>query len=122
MTVQNMMKQYQVALASQEWCNVDPLMHEDVCVTFSSGTFYGKADVQKVFENNFYSILDEAYSISNLRWIFLGKESATCLYHFQWKGIINGQHCSGGGRGTSVLVQVGGKWKIITEHLGAHAV
>ena len=121
MTPQDVMKKYEEALASQKWINVDPLMHNDVCVTFSSGTFKGKTDVQKAFEQTFSIIKDEEYSISDLHWIYIGDESAICLYCFHWKGLINGQLSSGGGRGTSVLVKVSGKWEILTEHLGPHA-
>ena len=121
MTPQELMKNYEEALASQKWRSVDPLMHNDICVTFSSGTFKGKPAVQKAFESNFSSIKDEEYSISNLHWVFLDSKSATCLYCFHWQGLINGQPSSGGGRGTSVLINTNGKWQIITEHLGPHA-
>lgn len=121
MTPQSVMEKYEKALASQKWANVAPLLHEDVCVTFTSGTFKNKKDVQKAFEHNFSAIKDEEYSISDLHWVYIGNQSATCLYRFHWKGIINGQFSSGGGRGTSVLVNTNGKWQIITEHLGPHA-
>ena len=121
MTPQDLMQAYEQALASQEWKNVEPLMHEDVCVTFSSGTFKGTDEVRKVFEHNFSVIEDEEYSIENLHWAFAGRESAVCLYTFQWQGVINGQPASGGGRGTSVLVNEAGRWQIMAEHLGPHA-
>lgn len=121
MKPQTVMKQYEAALASQKWSNVAPLMHDDVCVTFSSGTFKGKADVQKAFEHNFNLIQDEEYSISNLHWAYIGNESAVCLYNFHWQGLIHGKPASGGGRGTSMLVNVDGAWQILTEHLGPNA-
>jgi ketosteroid isomerase-like protein len=116
-TPQDLIQQYEEALASQEWQRVEPLMHDDVCVIFATGTFKGKAEVQKAFEDNFSLIEDEKYSISNLHWVFLGNESATCLYDFHWQGLINAQPSSGGGRGTSVLLNVAGKWQILAEHL-----
>ena len=121
MTPQDLIQAYEDALASQEWENVAPLMHENVCVTFSSGTFKGKDQVRKAFEHNFSVIEDEEYAIEDLHWAFVGKESAVCLYSFQWQGVINGQPASGGGRGTSVLVNVAGTWQIVAEHLGPHA-
>jgi ketosteroid isomerase-like protein len=121
MTPQDLMQAYEQALASQEWENVEPLMHEDACVTFSSGTFRGKDEVRKAFEHNFSVIEDEEYAIDDLHWASVGEESAVCLYTFQWQGVINGQPASGGGRGTSVLMNVASKWQIIAEHLGPHA-
>ena len=121
MRPQDLMQAYEEALASQAWKNVEPLMHQDVCVTFSSGTFKGKDQVRQAFEHNFSAIEDEEYSIEDLHWAFVGEESAVCLYTFQWQGLINGQPSSGGGRGTSVLANVAGKWQIMAEHLGPHA-
>ena len=40
------------------------------------------------------------------------------LFHFNWKGIINGQQASGSGRGTTVIMFENGKWKLVSEHLG----
>ena len=121
MTPQGLLQAYEQALASQDWKNVDPLMHEDVCVTFSSGTFKGKDQVRKAFEHNFAAIEDEEYTIEDLHWTFVGQESAVCLYTFRWQGVINGRPSSGGGRGTSVLVHAAGRWQIVAEHLGPHA-
>ncbi len=47
MSPKDSMQKYEKALESQSWHNVEPLMHGDVCVTFSSGTFKGKQEVQK---------------------------------------------------------------------------
>lgn len=121
MTPQELMQKYEKALASQEWRNVKPLMHNDVCVTFSTGTFKGISEVQQAFENNFSAIKDEQYSITNLHWAYLGKESAVCLYSFHWQGLINNQPASGSGRGTCMLVNSSGSWQILTEHLGPNA-
>jgi ketosteroid isomerase-like protein len=121
MTPQDLMRKYEEALASQKWNNIEPLVHDNICVTFSTGTFKGKHEVQRAFERNFATIKDEEYSISNLDWVYLGKESALCLYNFQWQGLVDGRPSSGSGRGTSVLVNETGKWKILTEHLGPHA-
>jgi len=121
MTPMNLLKQYEAALASQDWQKVAPLMHPDICVTFSNGTFKGIDEVQAVFERNFNLIKDEEYGIDNIHWAHMSESHAVCLYHFHWSGFIDGDSCSGGGRGTSVLIKAGGKWQIITEHLGPNA-
>ena len=121
MSPQDTMKKYEHALASQDWKSVEPLMHNDVCVTFSNGTFKGLNEVKGVFEKNFASIQEEQYEISNLHWAHISTTEAVCLYDFNWQGIIEGEKCSGGGRGTSVLVLENSQWKIITEHLGPFA-
>ena len=121
MTPNDFLLKYEKALESQSWLNIEPLMHSDVCVAFSSGTFKGKQNVQQAFEKTFALIQDEKYSISNIPWVYSSTETAVCTYHFNWEGIINGQHSSGGGRGTSVLINTSDQWQIITEHLGPHS-
>lgn len=121
MTPESLLKQYELALSSQSWSRVEPLMHKNVCVTFSNGTFKGISDVRSVFVSNFSSIKDEEYKISNVHWAYKSETEAVCLYQFNWKGIINGEMCSGAGRGTSVLVFDDERWQIITEHLGPNA-
>jgi len=113
---------YEQALATQDWMNVEPLVHNNACVTFSNGTVHkGKPEVRAAFEKNFSLIKDEEYSIANVHWVTKGSEMAVYLFDFSWSGIINDKQASGSGRGTSVLIKDGGKWQLIVEHLGPKA-
>jgi len=118
MTPESFLKSYENALMTQQWDAVAPLFHEDVCVTFSEGTYKGKTAVQQAFERTFKLIKDETYAIKNLYWVTKRDDYAVCLFTFHWSGIINGQQASGSGRGTSVLVNEDGRWLLLTEHLG----
>ncbi len=111
--------EYERALATQDWSAVEPLMHEDVCVTFSSGTVHrGLTEVQQAFEGNFAAISCEKYKVSNVHWIRSDTQYAVYLFDFDWTGILAGESSSGGGRGTAVLVRHDDEWKLLTEHLG----
>ena len=113
---------YENALATQDWSQVEPLVHADACVTFSNGTVHkGKDDVQKAFEKNFSLIRDEKYSITNVHWVMKDPETAVYLFEFSWRGMINDKPASGFGRGTCVLVKAAGKWQLLVEHLGPKA-
>ncbi len=113
---------YESALASRGWHAVDPLVHNDACVTFSTGPVpIGKAAVRKAFESNFAAIADEEYRISNVRWVHRGSEIAVHLFDFSWTGRIGGRRASGSGRGTSVLRRDDDGWKLFVEHLGPAA-
>lgn len=109
---------YEQALASQRWSVVEPFFHDNACVTFANGTFKGKAEIRDIFEQNFGSIEDEQYTISNLHWAYQSSASAVVLYEFNWQGMIDGAAASGGGRGTIALIFAQDRWWIITEHLG----
>ena len=109
---------YERALALH-WQAVDPLVHDDACVTFSNGTVHvGKAAVQRAFESNFAAIADEKYRISNVRWVHRGSEIAVYLFDFNWSGRVGGRSASGSGRGTSVLHRDHDGWRLLVEHLG----
>jgi len=110
---------YERALASQQWSAVDPLVHDDVCVTFSTGAVHkGRSAVRGAFEANFAAIEDERYRIANIHWVLRSDSMAVYLFDFQWSGRIAGRMTQGSGRGTSVLIRAGGGWKLLVEHLG----
>lgn len=119
MNPEEYIKNYEQALATQDWSQVEPLIHEDACVTFSNGAVHkGRTEVRKAFEKNFSLIKDETYVITNVHWVLRSLETAVYLFDFNWNGIINDQPASGSGRGTSVLIKENDKWKLLVEHLG----
>lgn len=115
------LREYEDALATQDWERVEPLMHANVCVTFNDGTYPGKPEVERAFRRTFSLIKDERYAISNLHWVSRDEDYAVFIYHFHWSGEIGGQPASGGGRGTPVLKRESEKWLLLAEHLGPHA-
>ena len=122
MQSEEFIRAYEAALASQDWRQVEPLVHVDACVTFSNGIVHkGKAEVQKAFEYNFSLIQDEKYSIANVHWVMKNPETAAYLFEFSWSGIINGKPAQGAGRGTSVLIKANDRWQLLIEHLGPKA-
>lgn len=119
---EDFIKQYENALATQDWSAVAPLMDEAVCVTFSDGSVHeGKLQVQKAFQNNFDKIKSEEYAVENVRWVKKEDSYAVYLFDYKWAGIVNGQSMSGSGIGTSVIAKDGERWKLVTEHLGRKA-
>lgn len=121
MTPDDFLQKYESALATQDWAQVEPLMHPDVSVTFSSGTYRGKSAVEPAFKKNFALIKDERYSISDVHWVSKDISYAVCMYNFQWSGLIDGKPASGRGRGTAVLKNENGSWLLLAEHLGPPA-
>lgn len=115
---ESFLSEYEQALATASWAKVAPLIHEKCAVTFSEGTYIGKAEVEAAFRKTFTLIKDERYSISNVHWIQKTEDIAVYIYDFSWSGTIRGEPASGSGRGTSLLVNQDGKWQLICEHLG----
>ena len=85
MSAEDFIRAYQAALASQNWALVEPLVHEDACVTFSNGTVHkGKAAVRAAYEANFSAIEDEDYRISNVHWV--RRDEDVAVYLFELRG------------------------------------
>ena len=119
MTAEDFIRAYEKALASQRWAAVAPLVHENACVTFSSGTVHiGKTAVRKAYEANFSAIEDEEYRIANVHWVRRGEDVSVYVFDFFWTGRIDGRDAKGAGRGTAVLVRCGSGWQLLAEHLG----
>ncbi|HKY55245.1 MAG TPA: nuclear transport factor 2 family protein [Anaerolineales bacterium] len=122
MNPEEFIRAYEQALATQEWINIEPLVHNNACVTFSNGIVHkDKEEVKRAFEKNFSLIKDETYSITNVHWVIKSSEMAVYLFDFNWSGIINEKPASGSGRGTSVLIKENNKWQLLVEHLGPKA-
>jgi uncharacterized protein (TIGR02246 family) len=119
MTAADLLRAYESALATQDWKQVEPLLHPGACVTFSDGRhFHGRDAVREAFQRNFSSIEEERYEIRAVHWIASDASHATCTYEFHWSGLIGGRPAQGAGRGTSVLKNDDGRWLIVAEHLG----
>ena len=59
MTAADLLRAYESALATQDWKQVEPLIHADACVTFSDGRhFRGRDAVREAFARllDFYQI------------------------------------------------------------------
>ncbi len=120
MSPEKFVKEYELALGTQEWKNVAPLVRKNANVTFSNGQVHqGKGAIKIAFEKNFSSIKNELYEIQNLRWLLKTTTTAVYLFDFRWKGIINNEPAQGKGIGTSVLVHENGQWLLLAEHLGS---
>lgn len=109
---------YEAALRSQRWALVAPLIHDEACVTFSTGAVHrGKAAVQRAFEANFAAIENEDYRISELVWRERSADRASYTFRFAWTGRIAGQPASGAGKGSITLVLTPTGWQLLAETL-----
>jgi hypothetical protein len=112
---------YEMALATQTWEKVAPLIHEQCVATFGEGTFIGKVEVESAFRETFSLISEEKYTISNIHWIQETDNFAAFIFQYSWSGIVDHKFTSGSGRGTSILTNENGRWQLICEHLGPAA-
>ncbi|WP_440026490.1 nuclear transport factor 2 family protein [Chromobacterium amazonense] len=120
-TPQQALDAYKRALATHDWRQVAPWLHEDACFVFSDGTFKGKEAVCEAIRQTFEWIRGEDYRIADLHWTHVGESFAACVYAFSWRGQVDGQPAEGHGRGSCILIQDAQGWRLLQEHLGPPA-
>ncbi len=119
MTPDDFIRDYGEALKSQKWKNVEHLISNQACITFSTGDVHrGINNIQVAFENNFSKIKNEEFNIENVNWLMTDDKVAVYTFEFNWSGRVNDRIVNGKGHGTSVLIKEKNKWKLLTEHLG----
>jgi len=111
---------YVDSLNTHSWDQIAPFLTDDAVFLFTEDTFVGKEPAKAAFEKTFKMIQNEVFSLHDISWTAVTEEMASCHYEFRWKGLIDGQEASGGGRGTTILRKVGGRWLIAHEHLGPY--
>lgn len=118
MIPEDFISKYEIALASQSWLQVAPLVHKDAIVTFSDGSKYEGIDKIKIaFERNFSIIKSEKYQVLNVQWNRKEENEASYTFEFHWSGYIDDELMSGSGKGACALVKVDGDWLLWREML-----
>lgn len=117
MTPEQLAAEYELRLNAHDAEQVTELLGSDAIFWFNDGSHEGIAAIEQALSKTWETIREEKYQIHNIRWIGSCSDLAVCIYEFRWKGLIDGQETSGWGRGTSVLKNAAGSWKIVHEHL-----
>ena len=110
---------YERATNSREIERLVPLIAAEAVYWFSDGSHRGRDAVLSAIEATFAAIHDEVYRISEVEWVVCERAHAVCRYRFSWTGVVEGMPRSGQGRGTNVVINRGGNWQMLHEHLSA---
>lgn len=118
MNYMNALEQFIKATNTHDFENVKQILHPEAIFWYADKSCATTNEIQSYFENSWSLIKEEVYSISNVRWIAVDEETATCLYTYHYEGYINDRFVSGGGRATNIFIRdQEGTWKLIHEHL-----
>ncbi|MGD1884421.1 MAG: hypothetical protein ACFB11_19245 [Paracoccaceae bacterium] len=67
-SAKSFVRDYQLALSTQDWNSVEPLISNDAIVIFSNGSLHaGKAAIRAAYQHNFNTISVEDYRIINVK-------------------------------------------------------
>lgn len=117
MDVKAVLERYIEATNSHDFKNVAKYVSSSAIYWFTKNEYKTLAEIQGYFENTWNLIKDEVYSISNINWIAIDENTATCLYDYNWQGYYNGELVGGNGKATNVFIKIDNAWKLIHEHL-----
>lgn len=112
---------YEKAANSRDFDQVAPCIADDATFWFTNGTFNGKDEIRKAFEDTWANIQDETYTISDVHWVAANDSVAVCTYKFKSDGVVDGKRQIYEGHGTNVLKRLGDGWQIVHEHLSKEA-
>lgn len=118
-TIETFLAEYVRRTNTHRFDEVAPLVDEEAVFWFTSGSWRGLAAIRAAFERTWAMILDEVYTVEDVEWLTVDDASATCIYTYHWRGMIDGVSREGSGRGTNILRKDGGQWRIVHEHLSA---
>ncbi|MCT4642783.1 MAG: nuclear transport factor 2 family protein [Bacteriovoracaceae bacterium] len=116
-SAKELFKKYEQQLSFQSFEQMRDLISDKAIFYFNDGSFIGINEIEKAFDKTFELIKEETYWLTNVNWLHLDENSASCVYTFNWKGIVNNKEAQGSGRGTSIFAKENNNWKIIHEHL-----
>jgi ketosteroid isomerase-like protein len=102
---------------SHQFDAVALLIDDEAVYWFSNGSYRGVSAIRAAFKKTWSIIQDEEYAIEDLEWVTIDEQTATCIYTYRWRGVIDGAVREGIGRGTNVLRNDGRQWRIVHEHL-----
>ncbi len=115
--LETFLEAYEKAANGGNFSYVAPFIADDATFWFTNGEFSGKPAIERAFEGTWANIRNEAYAISDVRWITCNYWVSACTYKFRSDGWVDGQRQVYEGRGTNILKRVDGSWRIVHEHL-----
>jgi ketosteroid isomerase-like protein len=109
------------ALAEKEdFALIHDLIHERAYFRFNDGDFVGRDAIRAAFEKTWRgdpSVKKARFYLSDITVLTTDQTTATATYTWHWEGAQAGREFRIQGRGTRVLLQEGGQWRIVHEHL-----
>ncbi len=108
---------YEKAANSRDFDKVAPFIAEGASFWFTNGSYEGRREIRKAFEDSWLGVREETYTTTEVTWVVASYWNSACTYTFRSEGFVEGRQQSSKGRGTSVLRRLAGSWRIVHEHL-----
>jgi ketosteroid isomerase-like protein len=119
MSYHNALNRYIDATNSHDFNNVKEVLHPNAIYWFTDQNCTSIEEIGSYFNNAWDIIKEEMYSATDVQWIAVSEQVATCIYTYNYTGYHNGKLVSGSGRATNVFTLFNNEWKLIHEHLSS---
>ena len=107
----------------EDFSLLQDMIDEKAYFRFNDGDFVGRKAIQAVFEKTWKgdpTVKKARFYLSDIVVLTTDKTSASATYTYNWEGAQGDREFKIQGRGTRVLVNEGGKLRIIHEHLSRY--
>ena len=99
---------------------IQDLIHVQAVFRLHDGDHVGRAAIRELMEKSWQGssgLKRERFYLSEIQVLTIDEESAAATFTYNWVGSMGPQSFSLQGRGTRVVVVVGGRMQIVHEHL-----
>ena len=104
----------------EDFSLLEDMIDERAYFRFNDGDFLGCQAIRASFEKTWKgdpTVKKARFYLSDIVVLTTDTSSATATYTYNWEGTQGNREFEIKGRGTRVLVQLGGRFRIIHEHL-----
>ena len=104
----------------EDFSLLEDMIDERAYFRFNDGDFVGRQAIRASFEKTWKgdpTVKKARFYLSDIVVLTTDTSSATATYTYNWEGTQGNREFEIKGRGTRVLVQLGGRFRIIHEHL-----
>jgi ketosteroid isomerase-like protein len=108
---------YEQAVHSHDFDNVAPFIADEATLWTTSGQFNGKTAIREAFEAAWRYVQDGICIISNMQWLACNYWFSACTYSYKAVGMVNGKQQVQVGNGTRVVRRIGGRWRVVHDHM-----
>jgi len=99
---------------------IESMIDEQAYFRFNDGDFLGRSAIRAAFEKTWRgdpTIKKARFYLTDVIVVTTDQRSATATYTYHWEGAQGDQQFAVKGRGTRVVVQESGRFRIVHEHL-----
>ena len=118
--VVDFLHQFEAIAEKEDFDLIQDMIDERAHFRFNDGDFIGRPAIRAVFEKTWRgdpTVKKSRFYLTDIVVLTTDQRTATATYTYNWEGSQSGRPFAVRGRGTRVLAQEDGRFRIVHEHL-----